>query len=254
MAKLPLAVQLYTLRELCNRDFARAALDVAAAGYRAVETAGYGNLQSAAEARKALDDAGLRTAGMHVDIERVEAGMQAVLDDADALGTRLVIVPWLAEARRTSAEHYRAVARTLTEAAAAAKRHGIEIAYHHHEFEYDRRFDGRTPMEILFETVTSDVKFELDVYWLAHAGVDPVAEIRKFGPRVAAVHLKDMSPGSERRFAPVGTGTLDFPAIVDVATRAGASYAAVEQDDCYGDDPLQAIRTSYENLARIGLT
>ena len=250
--KLNLAVQLYTLREACERDFAAAVRDVARVGYRAVETAGYGNLKTAGEARKALDDAGLSVAGMHVPIEACEASMGRVLDDANAMGTTVVIVPWLEESQRTSAADWRRVGESLSRFAQAANARGIELAYHNHSFEFER-FEGKTAMQILFDCASSDVKAELDVYWLAHGGEDPVGFIERFGKRTIALHLKDMARGAERRFAPVGEGILDFVAIAEAGRRVGMKYAAVEQDDCYGQPPLEAIRVSFENLKRLGI-
>ena len=250
--KLNLAVQLYTLREQCERDFAATLSDVANIGYRAVETAGYGNLKTATQARKALDDAGLSVAGMHVPIEACEASIDRVLDDADAMGTNVVIVPWIDEVQRQTAGDWRRVGESLSRFAAASNARGIELAYHNHSFEFDK-FDGQTAMQILFDSASPKVKAELDVYWLAHAGVDPVAFIERFGKRTIALHLKDMARGAERRFAPVGEGILDFQAIVDAGRRAGVKYAAVEQDDCYGQLPLDAILVSFENLKRLGI-
>jgi sugar phosphate isomerase/epimerase len=250
--KLNLAVQLYTLREGCERNFAAAVKDVARIGYRAVETAGYGNLKTAAQARKALDDAGLSVAGMHVPIEACEASIGRVLDDADAMGTNVVIVPWLDESKRQSAADWRRVGERLSRFADAANPRGIELAYHNHSFEF-KKFEGRTAMEILFDSASPKVKAELDVYWLAHGGEDPVAFIERFGKRTIALHLKDMARGAERRFAPVGSGILDFAAITEAGQRVGVKYAAVEQDDCYGQSPLEAIRVSFENLKRLGI-
>jgi sugar phosphate isomerase/epimerase len=251
--KLNLAVQLYTPREGCERDFAATARNVAGIGYRAVETAGYGNLKTAAQAREALDDAGLAVAGMHVPIEACEASMARVLDDADAMGTKVVIVPWLDESRRKSAADWRRVGESLSRFAEAANARGIELAYHNHSFEFEK-FDGKTAMQILFDAASAKVKAELDVYWLAHGSEDPVAFIERFGTRTIALHLKDMARGAERRFAPVGEGILDFVAIAEAGRRAGVKYAAVEQDDCYGQSPLEAIQVSFENLKRLGIS
>jgi sugar phosphate isomerase/epimerase len=67
------------------------------------------------------------------------------------------------------------------------------------------------------------------------------------------VHLKDMEAGPERRFAPVGTGTLDIRGIVAASEQAGAQWLIVEQDNTYQTPPLEALRTSMENLKKMGL-
>jgi sugar phosphate isomerase/epimerase len=252
MNTLPIAIQLYTVRDLCAMDFAGTVRHVADIGYQAVEMAGYGNVKTAGEARKALDDAGLKVAGIHAPIEKCEANLNEVLDDCDVLGTKVVIIPWMPEPRRETASAWRTAAASLSKIAAAANRRGFELAYHNHSFEFDR-FDGQSGMEILFNTAAPALKAELDVYWIRHGGGDPVELINRFGKRTVALHLKDMAAGDDRRFAPVGTGLLDFVAICAAAVNAGVLYGAVEQDDCYGAQPLEVIRVSFENLKKLGI-
>jgi len=250
---IPIAVQLYTVRELTAKDFAATMRQVAAIGYKSVEMAGYGNLKTAAEAKKALDDAGLTVAGTHAPIEQLEKDIAKVLDDNDALGSKLIICPWMPEARRKDADGWRAVAKALNQAGRACHEHGIDFAYHNHSFEF-QKFDGdKNGLDILFENSEPHlVKAEIDVYWVKHGGEDPVARINKLGDRVVALHLKDMASGDDKKFAEVGAGVLDFKAILDAATKHGVRYGAVEQDSTYGKDPLAAIKTSYENLKKLG--
>jgi sugar phosphate isomerase/epimerase len=252
MAKLSLAVQLYTLRDQCATDFAGTVKEVARIGYPAVEMAGYGNLSSSTEARRALDDAGLSVAGMHVGIEQCETDLAKVFDDCDELGTNVLIIPWIPEKRREDAAGWRTAGQSLAKIAEAANARGIELAYHNHSFEFDR-FDGQTGMDLLFNSASRAVKVELDVYWVRHGGLDPVELIQQFGTRILALHLKDMAAGEDRQFAPIGTGLLDFVAISEAAAKAGVKYAAVEQDCCYGKSPVEEIRISFENLKRLGI-
>ena len=96
------------------------------------------------------------------------------------------------------------------------------------------------------------VKAEVDVYWVKHGGEDPVARINSLGNRVLSLHLKDMAKGEDKKFAAVGTGILDFKAILTAAEKVGVQYGAVEQDNCYDVPPLESIKTSYENLKKLG--
>ena len=249
---IPISVQLYTVRDLTAKDFAATMRQVAAIGYKSVEMAGYGNLKTAAEAKKALDDAGLKVDGTHAPIEALETDIAKVLDDNDALGSKLIICPWMPEARRKDAEGWKAVAKSLNTAGRACHERGIDFAYHNHSFEF-QKFDGKSGLDILFENSEAHlVKAEIDVYWVKHGGEDPAARINQLGDRVVALHLKDMASGDDKKFAEVGTGTLDFKAILDAAKKHGVRYGAVEQDSTYGMDPIAAIRTSYENLKKLG--
>jgi sugar phosphate isomerase/epimerase len=247
---IPISVQLYTVRELLSKDFAGTVKQVASIGYKSVEMAGYGSLTSAAEAKKALDDAGLSVAGSHARLEMLEKDLNQVLDDNDALGNKLIICPFLPPERRSD---WKGLAAVLNKIGRACHERGFDFAYHHHSFEYVKADGGKYALDVLFDNCDAHlVKAEIDVYWAKHGGEDPVERIMKMGDRVVALHLKDMAAGADRKFAEVGTGILDFKAILSAASKVGVKYGAVEQDETYGTPPLDAIKTSFENLKKIG--
>jgi sugar phosphate isomerase/epimerase len=251
MTTLPLAVQLYTLRNETAKDFAGTLKKVAEIGYKGVELAGYGNLKSAADARKALDDAGLVVCAAHTVIEQLESDLDRVLDDARVLKHKTIVCPWMPEERRQNADGWKQAAASLTKIGQTCQQRGFTFCYHHHSFEFTR-FGGKSGMDILLENADPQaVKLELDTYWLAHGGEDPVAFIRRTAGRVAMLHVKDMADGAERRFAPVGEGTLKFGPILQAAAKAQVQWAIVEQDNCYDTPPLEAVKTSFRNLRKI---
>jgi sugar phosphate isomerase/epimerase len=248
---LPISLQLYTVRDLTAKDFAATVREVSKIGYRAVELAGYGNLKSAAEAKKALNNAGLVVSGAHAPLEMLETNLGQVLDDAQALANQTIICPWIPEARRKDAAGWVAVAKSLNQIGRACHERGFDLAYHNHSFEF-QQFDGKKGLDILLENCDPHlVKAEIDVYWVKHGGEDPVERINKLGNRVVLLHLKDMASGSEKKFAEVGTGILDFKAILLAAEKVGVKFGAVEQDNTYGKPPLESVRTSFENLKKI---
>ncbi len=252
MAKLPIAVQLYTLRDLTARDMPGTLKETALIGYRAVELAGYGNLKTATDVRKALDDAGLSVCGAHVAIEQLEAEMDKVFDDHRILGNKNIIIPWMPEHRRTDAAGWKKVAGALNVMGAKAREQGFTLAYHNHSFEF-QDFGGKTGMDIFWgNSDEALLKSELDTYWIEHGGFNPVTYLNQLGKRVVLVHLKDMSAGPERRFAEVGTGIINIKGIIAAAEQIGVQAGVVEQDSTYGTPPLEAIRTSFENLRRMG--
>lgn len=253
MPRIPIAAQLYTVRDLTARDFAGTVEQIAKIGYSGVELAGYGNLTSAAEARKALYDAGLKVVGMHAGIESLEKDLNKVLEEAGLMGCANIIIPWLPESRRKTAQDWREAAKAFDGLGAQCRQRSFELAYHNHSFEF-QMFDGKSGLDILWSN--SDpryVKFELDVYWVKHGGLDPVAYIDQIGNRILSLHLKDMAAGEERRFAPVGAGLLDFKAIIAAAQRHGVMNYVVEQDSTYDQPPLEALRDSFSNLKKMGL-
>ena len=252
MATIPISLQLYTVRDLTAKDFADTMKKVAQIGYKNVELAGYGNLKTAGDAKKALDDAELKVSGAHAPIEMLEKDLDKVMDDAATLGNKNIICPWLAEGRRKDAAAWKETAKSLNRIGRAVHERGFEFAYHNHSFEF-QQFEGKKGLDILFENCDAHlVKAEIDVYWVKHGGEDPVTRINQLGARVLALHLKDMAAGEDRKFAEVGTGILDFKAILEAAAKNGVQYGAVEQDNTYGRPPLESIRISYENLRKLG--
>jgi len=251
MSSMEIAAQLYTVRALTAVDFASTIGQVAAIGYRAVELAGYGNLGSAKEVCQVMADHGLTCCASHVPIEDCERKLDAVLDDIELIGTKNLVIPWLAENRRRSAADWIAVAKSLDRIGAACRRRGVTLAYHHHAFEFEK-YDGQTAFDLLWRSCDPVlVKAELDVYWLRYGGADPAATIDRLGGRVILLHLKDMAAAPDRRFAEVGSGILDWPAILAAAGRANIGWGIVEQDDTFETPPLQALRTSWQYLKRL---
>jgi sugar phosphate isomerase/epimerase len=253
MAKIQPSLQLYTLRNLTKTDFAGTLRQVAKIGYTGIELAGYGNLATAKEARKAADDAGLKIVGVHANIDRLEKELSKVFDEQAELGNKNIMCPHIGEARRKDAVGWQQVAQSLNLIGAACRQRGFEFAYHNHSFEF-QKFDGRTGFDILWEnSQPANVKSELDVYWVQHGGADPVAYMERLGSRVLALHLKDMAAGPERKFAPLGSGILDFGKILAAAAKLGVVIYVVEQDDTYDLPPMEAVRASLQHLQKLGV-
>jgi sugar phosphate isomerase/epimerase len=129
---------------------------------------------------------------------------------------------------------------------------GIEFLYHNHGFEFEKNKNGIVPIEYLLEKLDAGlVNFQMDLYWVAKAGADPVVYFQKYPGRFVVWHLKDMD--DQGRFAPVGTGSLDFQKIQDNRKVAGMEYYIVEQDQTFdGLKPLEAIKISHDSLNQFG--
>lgn len=229
MTSNPIALQMYTLRDDAMKDLAGTFKAVAEIGYQAVELVGVPGLK-ATELRAMLDANGLRTDGMHVGLDRLNGDLAGVVADLQTLGGAYVICPWLPPAMRGGADDYRRLAEQLNAFGKVCAEGGLRFAFHNHDFEF-AKFGETTGMHIMLaETDPALVSFELDVYWAAYAGFDPVATITEFGSRAPLIHLKDLA--DDRFFAEVGHGTLDIPGILAAADAAGAEWFVVEQDSC----------------------
>ncbi|HEX8339460.1 MAG TPA: sugar phosphate isomerase/epimerase [Tepidisphaeraceae bacterium] len=249
---MKISVQLYTLRDLLAVDMPAVLKKLKAIGYPAAELAGYGNLKSAAEVREAFDAAGLAVSGSHVSIDRLKNDIDGVIAEQKTLGNTNVVLAWLDADLRKNAADWRGLAATANEAGRQLKAAGLRFLYHNHAFEFEQ-FDGGRAFDIFWQHTDPElVKSELDVYWVKLAGLDPVAYMKQLGTRVKILHLKDMAAGEGNKFAPVGTGTIDFAAVLKTANDLGVEWGAVEQDNCYGEDPLKIVATSFENLRKLG--
>jgi sugar phosphate isomerase/epimerase len=248
----PIGVQLYTVREEARDDFPGTLRRLAEGGARAVEFAGYGGM-AIPELRALLDELGMRVAGSHVPLTAWEGQPEATLADIVALGGEFAVVPYVPEERRGGVSAARELAANLNQWAAAAKQAGLGFAYHHHAFEFVPLpdGDGDTLFDILVKETDPDlVGIEVDVYWAAHAGVDPTHLLRELQGRVPLVHLKDLGAGPERKDLPAGEGALRWAEILPAATAAGADWWIVEQDN--PSDPVADALLAIRNVEGMG--
>lgn len=252
-AGLPrVALQLYTLRRQAEQNLETALDQAAKAGYREIEWFGGLRGRSAEDLRGLLSERGLGLLAAHVPLSELETDPAGVMDTCRALHCQVLVCPWLDTEQRGdgSRTHYLELGRRLDLLSYRFRAGGFRFAYHNHEFEL-LRFDdgqperlGRDGLRALVSRRSHDGwGLELDVYWAAFAGSDPVALIRELGDRVQLLHLKDgLLPGraeeraaeqatSERWFRPLGEGDVDIAGCVEAALEAGVRLFVVEQDE-----------------------
>ena len=237
-----IALQLYTVRGLMANDLPGTLRSVASAGYRSVELAGLPEIAPRALATL-LDETGLRAVASHEGIERLRDGVAAVADRLAELGCPRVIVPWMPEEDRRTADDVRRFAAELGGLARDLAARGLRLGYHNHAFEFGA-MAGTTVWDVLLAELPPEVEIELDVYWASVGGRDPVAEIGAAAERVRLLHMKDRAPGPEPHDAPVGEGTLAFTEIVMAARAVGVEWYVVEQDEPVAplDDVARGLR------------
>jgi sugar phosphate isomerase/epimerase len=229
-----------------ERDVAATLARVAEIGYGEVEFAGYFG-HSPSETRRFLADAGLRAPSAHVDANLVEEAWPATLEAASAVGHEYVVVPSIPESKRTSLDDWRRTAERFTQAAAEARAAGLQFAYHNHDFEF-REMEGRTPLDVFLETADPDlVQVELDLFWIVHAGGDPIAFIDRWPGRIPLVHVKGRMADGRR--TEVGSGVIDWAEIFRRRERAGIRHYFVEQDD--PEEPFQSVEASFRYLSQL---
>jgi len=278
--KRTLGVQLYTVREQLKGDPRDVLAAIAKIGYKTVEL-------GRAEAPTLVPiarEVGLRAASAHLEAALVtgqwgpgvaaakfmkqpppdqSVTLERALGDLRGLGIEYAIVAYLQPTERgRDAAAYERFADQLNRAGEQGRKAGVTIGYHNHGFEFAPLPDGRRPIDILFDRLDPVLAtLELDVFWAAITGADPVPLIKAHAKQIKLLHLKGLRRGAATQtdeakvphpdFVDVGSGSQDFPAILAAADRAGINQLFVEQDHTPGD-PLASLQKSYiylESLA-----
>ena len=222
MPKLPIALQMYTVRDDAGRDFAGTVRQVAAIGYAGVELAGRGGL-SVRELRDVLNETGLRVCGSHIGMDQMENNIGQVISENLEIGNSRVVVPYLADDRRQGADGYKKTAETLNGLGETLRTQGLTLCYHNHAFEFEPLEGGQFGLDVLLDnTDPMLVKAEVDTYWALVGGQDPVAFIQKHKGRVPLLHLKDRDT-SDGSFAELGAGDLPLDALIAAAPEVGGN-------------------------------
>ena len=279
---LPIGLQLYTLGDAPYRDLDGTLRQVAGIGYRTAEPVGLMK-KTASELRAALDRAGLKCPSTHVPLQSsgegpsLDGDIGRLAADMHRLGVEYVVVPIFPVPRRIGGPHngenglrflvragreltaddWRRIAAQLNEKGAALKREGLKLAYHNHNVEF-ARYGSNTGYDLLLQnTEPGTVWFEMDVGWVAAAGVDPLPLLRAHRRRFRLMHVKDLkastTPNTAFRMDPadVGSGTVDWKAVLETGYEAGVRHFYVEQEPPFSEPRMEAARADYRYLARV---
>jgi len=249
-------LQLYTVREQIAKDVPGVLAKVAQAGYTNVEPNGYTRKDKFwgmdAKAFKAILDANnlITTSGLYgIDIggEKDLDDLKHFADVANILGEKYVVIPWIFEEYRKTADDYKVLADKMNKAGEATKAVGVHLAYHNHNFEFTDMGGGKNGYELLLSnTDPALVKMEMDIYWIVRGGADPVELFKQHPGRFSLLHVKDMDKSNNNINTEIGTGTIDFKKIFSYQKLAGVDYAFVEQENFAMDwDKSISISANY---------
>jgi sugar phosphate isomerase/epimerase len=237
---------LWSIKEEVAENFAHALELTEQAGYQGVEFAGYHG-KTPEELRELLAHCHLKPVSAHVGLDRLRAALDEELRYAKELGFKMIVCPW---SDCTSAGEVIADAKFLESCAQKAATEGISIGYHNHDQEF-KQFDGKYAMDILLAYMPS-VQFEPDVFWIAYAGLDPIAYLKPLvaAGRICAIHAKELAKeGTENVY--IGQGKIDFAGIAALCPPAQYPYI-VEQEE-FTSDHFDGISKSCQGLrARLG--
>lgn len=246
-----LGLQLWSLRDTFKSDVSGGLRQARDYGFRIVELAGlYG--RSAAAFRDELRGHGLRPVSAHWGWEAWDRDLAGVVKEAKALGVEYAALPSIHYGKGPfGVKEARWAAEKFNRWAEAMDQEGIRFAFHTHgyEFERDATGGGAEPFDALVRATRGDLVFlEMDVFWVTHAGVDPVKLLGRYPGRWKLLHLKDLRgrPGED---VAVGDGEIRWDAVFAAARRAGIEYSFLEDESVA---PLRNIPRSVRYLARSG--
>lgn len=254
---MKIGAQLYTLNRFTKtlEGFSEALKRVADIGYTSVQVSGTVDYEPEWLAEQ-LKATGLTCDLTHYNYGKVLENPEKVVADHKLFGCKYIglgCMPGVFDAEKRE-EGFRSFLQNGVPAAGRIAKAGGYFMYHNHsgEFQY---IDGKRIMDSLVEAFApEEMGFTLDTHWVKVGGEDPVEWLKKLKGRTPCVHYKDLiTKDGKSYFAPVGYGELDFEAIIRTSLDLGVEYAFVEQDDCYGEDPYECLKKSYNYLKSMGL-
>jgi sugar phosphate isomerase/epimerase len=243
--KIPVGLQLYSLRVQCKTDLPGMLTAVSKIGYRGVEFAGYHG-RSAKELRKLLDDNGLVACGTHTPYESVLGDkLKDTVEFNLTIGNKFLIVPWMAEAK--SKQEWLDRAKLFNDIAAKVKPDGLWVGYHAHQHDF-KQIDGVSAWDLFFGNTKPEVIMQLDTSNCCEGGADPVAVLKKYPGRARSIHLKAHGGGPD---AVIGEDKVDWKEVFAFCEGKGKTQWYVVEHES-GKDPLDAVKRCFEALRKLG--
>lgn len=268
--KFPVALQLYSIRDVLEKDFADGVKKVKSYGYDGVEFAGLYNY-APAEMKKLLNEIGLTAVSAHVPYVDFVEDAEKVASDYAEIGCKYVAVPYLTEEYRPGTSKFPEVVENIARFGEIMKNYGITLLYHNHDFEFVK-VDGEYGLDLLYRKVSADLlQTEIDTCWVNVAGENPSEYLLKYTGRSPVVHLKDFYLEGKKpdhmyeligiddekkdnkregfEFRPIGKGMQDIPSILNASEKVGAKWVVVEQDmPSMGLTSLESVKASIDYL------
>jgi sugar phosphate isomerase/epimerase len=252
--KIPIALQLYSVRGDCKEDFDKALEQVAAMGFQGVEFAGYYNYAGGkgAELRKRLDALKLKAAGTHVQLSTLDGdALKQSIEFHQAIGCPFLIVPsnpdfTHPEKSKALADKFNAIAETL-------KPLKMATGYHNHKNEFNKDGD-KAYWDLFAERTSKDVILQQDCGWTMAAGQDPAAYVKKYPGRSRSVHFKPTVKDGDTGKKPIfGQDSVDWPAVYAACQSVGGTEWVVLEQELYPDNrsPMDCTRESFAGLKKL---
>ena len=249
--KIPIALQLYSVRKACAEDFLGVIEKVAKMGYDGVEFAGYHGV-SAKDIKKCLDDNGLKAPSAHVGIAQFSPeNFQATVDFHLEMGCTGLIIPWMPEEKRATPDACKATGAELAELTQKLKAHGCQTGFHAHNADMHPLEGGKSAWYLLAENTPAEFCMQYDTANGMFGGADPVQPILDLPGRGKYVHLKEWDGGTWK--AVIGEGMVPWPKVFEACEKvAGTEWYIIEHEDETYRQPIEAVEACLKNVRAMG--
>lgn len=249
MKRIPIALQLYSVRQDCERDLPDTLKAVADMGYEGVDFAGYYGY-SAKELRTMLDDLGLQVAGAHIGLSTLLGEeLEKTVAFHHELGNRYLIVPGLPEEYRNSRSAWLRTAELFNDIAEKLKPEGMFTGYHNHHVEF-APMEGEIPWDTFYGNTRPEVVMQLDMGNALHGGGIPEEFLARYPGRALTVHLKEYSASNPE--ALIGEGDVNWPEIFRLCETVGGTEWYIVEQESYPYPPLESVALCLKALKDMG--
>ncbi|MBM4019550.1 MAG: sugar phosphate isomerase/epimerase [Planctomycetes bacterium] len=247
MARIPVGLQLYSVRSECAKDLAGTVAAVARMGYKGVEFAGYYN-KSAADLRKLLDENGLKCCGTHTGFDTLMGdNLAKTIEFNKTLGNKFLIVPGMQAKTR---QDWLDKAKAFTELVDKVKPQGMYVGYHNHAQEFKPLEGGELPWDLFFGNTPKDVVMQFDIGNAMGSGGKAVDYLKKYPGRALTIHLKPWSKSNPK--AVIGEDELPWKEIFDLCETTGNTEWYIVEYEVPGLPPLEAVEKCLAGLKKMG--
>jgi sugar phosphate isomerase/epimerase len=245
MRKIPIGLQLYSLREESKKDFGETIKKVAGMGFEGVEFAGYFG-KSAKEVRKMLDDSGLKAFGTHLGIEALLGDeFQKTVDFNLAIGNKYLIVAGLSGEYTSSKADWLKAADAFNGIAGKLKAHHLQTGFHCHHDNFVPR-EGEPGWDIFFKNTNPEVVMQLDSGNAMEGGADPLELVKRYPGRTSTIHLKDFS--KTKKDVLLGEGEMKWKDLLELCSTVGKTEFYIVEQERYPYPPLESVKRCLDSL------
>ncbi len=248
--KVPIAVQLYSVRKDCEKDLPGTLKAIKGFGYEGVEFAGYYG-RSAADMKKLLGDNGLEACGTHTGLDTLEGDALAkTVEYNQTIGNKNLICPWIDEKLRKTADDWKKLAAEFDAIADKVAPAGMRVGYHNHNVEFTPLEGGKTAWDLFFGGTKKSVIQQVDLGNCIDAGADPVPLIRKYPGRTVTIHLKEFSKAKPDAF--IGEGDVPWKEVFDACETVGGTEWYIVEYEHESQPAIPAVGRCLANLRNMG--